>query len=95
MVQIIPFLFFMLLYMYLFNGPEYKTSFETKYGYWFTLSLFEFFAIYIGIEALFNKQQKNKIELVVLLIMLVLSFIAYYYEQFRFDVDMGIYGGSY
>lgn len=91
MVQIIPFLFFMLLFMYLFNGPEYKTSFESKYGYWFTLSLFEFFAIYIGIEALLNKQQKNKNELVVLLIMLVLSFIAYYYEQVRYDVDMGIW----
>lgn len=91
MVQIIPFLFFMLLYMYLFNGPEYMTSFESKYGFWFTFSLFEFFVIYIGIEALLNKRQTNKGEYLVMIIMLALSFTAYYYEQIKYTTDLGIW----
>ena len=91
MVQIIPSLFFMLLYMYLFSGPEYKTTFDTKYGFWFTLSLFEYFVIYIGIEALFNKAQSNKKEVGVMLFMLALSILAFYYEQVRFDYNLGIW----
>lgn len=90
-VQIIPFLFFMLLYMYLFNGPEYKTTFESKYGFWFTFSLFQYFVIYIGTESLFNKQKSNNKELVILLFMLLLSIVAFYYEQIRFDLNLGIW----
>lgn len=90
MVQIIPSLFFMLLYMYFFSEPEYKSSFESKYGYWFTLALFEFIVIYIGIEALINKKQSNNNEIGVMLFMLLLTFIALYYEQFRFDYNLGI-----
>lgn len=90
-VQIIPFLFFMLLYMYLFNGPEYETSFEFKYGFWFTFALFQYFVIYIGIEALFNKQHSNNKEIGVMLFMLALSIIAFYYEQMRFDLNIGIW----
>ena len=91
MVQIIPFLFFMLLYVYIFNGPEYKTTFESKYGYWFTYSLFQYFVIYIGVEALFNRKQTNKKEILVMLIMLALSIMAFYYEQIKYTTDLGIW----
>lgn len=90
-VQIIPFLFFMLLYMYLFRGPEYQTTFEAKYGFWFTFSLFQYFIIYIGIEALFNKQQSNKKEFGIMLFMLALSIFTFYYEIMRFDFNLGIW----
>lgn len=54
-VQIIPFLFFMLLYMYMFRGPDYQTTFESKYGFWFTYTLFQYFVIYIATEAIHSK----------------------------------------
>lgn len=91
MVQIIPSLFFMSLYIYLFNSPEYKSSFEVKYGYWFTYTLFQYFIIYIGIEFLLNKQRTNKNELIIMIIMLALSFMSYYYEQNKFSIDLGIW----
>lgn len=88
---IIPFLFFMLLYMYLFKGPEYQTTFDSKYGFWYLFSLFQYYAIYIGIEALFNREQSNKKELGVMLFMLVLSVISFYYELVRFDYNLDIW----
>lgn len=91
MVQIIPFLFFMSLYMYLFRGPEYESSFEGKYGYWFTFSLFQYFIIYIGTEVLFNKQRSNQKEFVIMFIMLVLSITSFYYEQIKYTTDLGIW----
>jgi len=91
MVQIIPFLVFMLLYMCLFNGPEYQTTFESKCGFWFTYTLFQYFVIYIGIEALFNKEQSNKKEIGVMLFMFALSIISFYYEIIRFEYNLGIW----
>lgn len=90
MKLIIPFLFFMLLYMYLFNAPEYQTTFDSKYGFWYIFSLFQYYAIYIGIEALFNREQSNKKEFGVMLFMLALSVISFYYELVRFDYNFGI-----
>ena len=81
----------MLLYMYLFNGPEYKTTFENKYGFWFTYILFQYFAIYIGVEALLNRNKSNKIELGIMLFMMSLSVLAFYYEQVRYTENMGIW----
>lgn len=86
---IIPFLFFMSLYMYLFNAPEYQTTFESKYGFWYIYSLFQYYVIYMGIEALFNKKQSNKKEIGIMLFMLTISILAFYYEQLRFDVNLG------
>ncbi len=91
MVQIIPFLFFMSLYINLFNGPEYHSSFEDKYGYWFTFSLFEYFVIYIAAEAVFNKRSTNKDEIIVFLILLTLSLLAFYYEHIWCKLDLGIW----
>ena len=88
---IIPFLFFMPLYMYLFNGPEYQTTFDSKCGFWFIFSLFQYFVIYIGIEAIFNKEQSNKKEIGVMLFMLALSIISFCYEHVRFDYNLGIW----
>lgn len=92
MVQIIPFLFFMFLFMYLFSGPEYQSPEENKYGYWFTLSLFEYFVIYIGIEALFNKHNVNKKELIIMLILLIISISAFTFEHIKFYINLGILG---
>lgn len=91
MKLIIPFLFFMLLYMYLFNTPEYQTTFDSKYGFWFIFSLFQYYVIYIGIELFFNKKQSNKKEVGIMLFMLTISIISFYYEQLRFSVDLGIW----
>ena len=88
-VQFIPFIFFMLLFISLFEGSEYPHSFEDKYGYWFTFSLFEFFVLYIVIEYLFNKQSNNQKDFFVLIVMLILSIMAYYYEIIRYSVDLG------
>ena len=81
MVQIIPFLFFMHLYMIIFHEPEYESSPEYKYGYWFVYTLFQYFVIYIGAEVLFNRRNSNKRELVLMLFFLALSYAAFYYEQ--------------
>ena len=88
---IIPFLFFMLLYMYLFNAPEYHTTFDSKYGFWYIFTLFQYYIIYIGIEVLFNKNASNKKDIGVMLIMLALSILAFYYEQLRYSIDLGIW----
>lgn len=48
MVQIIPTLFFFLLYCFLFNLNINEGLFSSsKNGYWFTITLFEFFIFYI------------------------------------------------
>lgn len=47
-VQIISPLLFFLIYVYLFNHSLREASFDvSKFGYWFTLALFEYFIIYI------------------------------------------------
>ena len=74
----------------MFRGPDYHTTFESKYGFWFTYTLFQYFVIYIVIEALFNKEQSNKREFGVMLFMLVLSILAFYYENMRFTYNLGI-----
>ena len=79
----------MSLYMYLFNAPEYHTTFESKYGFWYIFSLFQFYVIYIGIEALFNKKQSNKKEISIMIFILAISVLSFYYEQLRFDVALG------
>lgn len=91
MKLIIPFLFFMLLYMYQFNGPEYQTTFDSKYGFWYIYSLFQFYIIYIVIEVVFNKEQSNKIEAGIIFFILALSIFSFCYEIFRFEYDLGIW----
>lgn len=47
-VQIIPTAFFMVLFNYLFKFNQLTSLFDLyKSGYWFTLTLFEFFLLYI------------------------------------------------
>lgn len=81
MVQIIPFLFFMLLYLYTFDFWELSSFGSDKKGYWFTFVLFEYFVLYIGAEALLNKNNNNKGELRVMSFVLLLSIIAFYYSM--------------
>ena len=74
MVQIIPTLFFFLLFIWFFkDGHLAKESLNVaKEGYWFTLALFEFFLIYTLTMVLYPFQDKGiKEDLLVLLIAFV------------------------
>lgn len=74
MVQIIPTLFFFLLFIWFFkDGHLAKESLNVaKEGYWFTLALFEFFLIYTLTMVLYSFQDKGiKEDLLVLLIAFV------------------------
>lgn len=88
-VQIIPFLFFLILYLYLIEPTKNATSLEDKFGYWFTFTLFEYFAIYIFAELLFNKERTTKGELTVFAILLILSISAFYYDIMQFSTIIG------
>lgn len=46
MVQILPTAFFMIVFLYLTNSLKKETFGGLKSGYWFTLSLFQYFVIY-------------------------------------------------
>ena len=88
-VQISPFLFFLILYLYLIEPTKNATSLEDKFGYWFTFTLFEYFAIYIFAELLFNKERTTKGELTVFAILLILSISAFYYDIMQFSTIIG------
>lgn len=91
MVQIIPFLFFMLLYLYTFDYWEIASFGSDKKGYWFTFVLFEYFVLYIGAEALLNKKNTNQGEFRVMSFVIILSIIAFYYAMIytRYATELG------
>lgn len=90
MVQIVPTVVFMLLYLLMFNLLDISSFGSDKKGYWFTFVLFEFFVIYILTEALLNRQNSSKGEMRVLALMLILSIGAFYYAKYytRYAVEL-------
>jgi fucose 4-O-acetylase-like acetyltransferase len=92
-VQIVPTVVFMLLYLTMFNLLDISSFGSDKKGYWFTYVLFEYFVIYILAEALFNRQNSTKGEMRVLALMLILSICAFYYAKFytRYTIELGVW----
>ena len=87
LVQIIPFLIFLTLFLCFSNSPLCsKSCLDDKYGYWFTFSLFEYFIIYIIACVLFNKLGATKGEGFVIVFLLLLSCAAFYYEQVQYTI---------
>lgn len=92
-VQIVPTAFFLLLYLYVFDYLSFASFGSDKKGYWFTYVLFEFFVIYLGLKALFNKQNTKKGEIYMMLAMLFLSISALYYSKYytRYAEELGVW----
>ena len=93
MVQIVPTAFFLLLYLWVFGYLSFDSFGSDKKGYWFTYVLFEFFVIYLGLKALFNKYNTKKGEICMMLAMLFLSISALYYSKYytRYAEELGIW----
>lgn len=91
MVQIIPTVVFMLLYLVMFNLLDVSSFGSDKKGYWFTVVLFEYFVIYILAEALLNRRDSATGEIHVFVIMLLLSIAAFYYAKYytRYAAELG------
>ena len=82
MVQIIPTVFFFLVFIYFFRDMQITKEAlgPSKSGYWFTLSLFEFFLIYVATMYLNPfKNQGLKEDLVVI----VVASVVYLFSSFR------------
>ena len=78
MVQIVPTLFFLFL---LSPPPAFFHQFGAfKGGYWFTFALFYFFVIYMLMAWPFRHRQGTKSDIVMLLLTLIISMSAYWYD---------------
>lgn len=82
MVQIIPMTVFMTLFLILFDYWELRSLGSDKKGYWYTFVLFEYFVLYIGAEAVFNKAKTTKGEIMVFISVLLISLSAFYYAKY-------------
>ena len=93
MVQIIPTVVFMLLYLVMFNLLDVGSFGSDKKGYWFTVVLFEYFVIYIVAEALLNRKDSPQGEMCVMVVILILSITAFYYAKYytRYATELGIW----
>jgi fucose 4-O-acetylase-like acetyltransferase len=91
MVQIIPTIIFMFLYLVVFNLLDVSSFGSDKKGYWYTFVLFEYFVIYILAETLLNRHDSTKGEMRILTIMLILSIGAFYYAKYytRYATELG------
>ncbi len=91
MVQIIPTVVFLLLYLTMFNLLDINSFGSDKRGYWFTFVLFEYFVIYILAEALINRKDSAIGEMRVFVIMFLLSITAFYYAKYytRYATELG------
>lgn len=91
MQLIIPTAIFMILYLVIFGYWDFSSLGSDKKGYWFTFVLFEFIAIYIILEALLNKRDTTKGEIMVMVIILLLSVSAFYYAKYytRYSEELG------
>lgn len=93
MVQIIPMAVFMTLFLILFDYMEPASFGSDKKGYWYTFVLFEYFVLYIGASALFNKHNTHKGEIYVFLSVILISLMSFYYAKYytRYADELGIW----
>lgn len=92
MVQIIPFIVFFLLFLYVFDIFSIDSFGSSKQGYWFTLALFEYFVLYILLAALFQKDSSSgRGEFKVFFFALLLSIASFYYSKYytRYAEELG------
>ena len=91
MVQIIPMAVFMTLFLLLFDYMEPSSFGSDKKGYWYTFVLFEYFVLYIGAEALLNKNKTFTGEIYVFLSVLLISIASFYYAKYyiRYSEELG------
>lgn len=90
-VQIVPFIVFLSLYLYVFNQLSVSSFGSDKFGYWFTFVLFEFFVIYVLTERLLNRKNQEKGEVYVGFVALVLSVTSFYYAKYyvQYAIELG------
>ena len=93
MVQIIPTIVFMLLYLTIFDLLDVNSLGSDKKGYWFTFVLFEYFVVYIIAEAILNRKDTLRGEIRVLFFILMISITAFYYAKYytRYAVELGVW----
>jgi len=93
LVQIIPTVVFLFLYLIMFNLLDISSFGSDKKGYWFTFVLFEYFVIYILAEALINRQDTTIGEMRVFIFFLLFSITAFYYAKYytRYAAELGIW----
>lgn len=92
MVQIIPFLVFMLLFLYVNDMLDVTSLGSNKKGYWFTFVLFEFFVLYVFAVSLFQpKAGGSRGDWPVFLFALAVSCASFYYYGYygRYVVELG------
>lgn len=80
LVQIIPTCVFLFLFLYIFDSFELKSLGSYKSGYWFTITLFEYFLLYITstlLSVFFNKASS----FLIALIALTISFYSFWYDN--------------
>jgi len=80
LVQIIPTCVFLFLFIYIFDSFELKSLGSYKSGYWFTITLFEYFLLYITstlLSVFFNKASS----FLIALIALTISFYSFWYDN--------------
>lgn len=80
LVQIIPTCVFLSLFIYVFDLFELRSLGSYKLGYWFTLTLFEYFLLYIISALLSHFFNKTSLFLIVF-IALTISFCSFWYDN--------------
>lgn len=80
-VQLVPTLFFLALFTYIFNMSFVNSIFDgAKEGYWFTITLFEFFVIYVLLRILCRKlKYKNGLDWFILTAAVIIYFVRRWY----------------
>ena len=82
LVQIIPTCIFLFLFIYVYNLFELKSLGSYKLGYWFTITLFEYFLLYIiSTKALFYFNNTGYIFITI--ISLIISFSSFLYGNYH------------
>ena len=91
MVQIIPTIVFMLLFLFLFDYFDVSALGSDKKGFWYTIVLFEYFVIYILAEASLNQKNSHKGELRVMILVLFISILSFFYAKYynRYSGELG------
>ena len=93
MVQIVPMAVFMTLFLILYDYMEPASFGSDKKGYWYTFVLFEYFVLYIGASALFNRHNTDKGEFYVFLSVILISLMSFYYAKYytRYADELGFW----
>lgn len=88
-VQVLATLIFLAIYVYFFGYGWHDVMFScTKYGYWFTLELFQYFILYVSVHYLMDRYGKYAAD--VLLVLIALAAFAISIKPWSF-ISTGLY----